>query len=295
MTSVSPTDDDTPNTLGIIAGGGTFPFMVVRGAKRVGCRVVVLGIRGLADPALRNEADVFKSIGIVRLGSWVRHLTRLRVKRCILAGSVQKTEMYGRFRILRNLPDWTTLRLWFFEVADKRTDTLLRSVADFLATKGITLENCVQYCAEDMAPEGVLTESQPTAAQLRDLQFGWPIAKEMGRLDIGQSIAVKEQEVIAVEAIEGTDRMIERTGQLCAQGGWTHIKVAKPAQDMRFDVPTIGPDTLDNLHRCGAGMLVVEAGKTLIVERERMLAAARRYGIVVIGHREEVPGVAPPG
>ena len=149
------------------------------------------------------------------------------------------------------------------------------------------MENSVQYCADDLAPEGTLTDVSPSSAQLRDLAFGWPIAKEMGRLDIGQSIAVKEQEVIAVEAIEGTDRMIERAGQLCANGGWTHIKVAKPNQDMRFDVPTIGPATIENLHRNKAGMLVVEAGRTLIVEREEMLAAARRYGIVVIGRRDE--------
>ena len=291
MTSMAPLKSDASTTLGLIAGGGWFPFMVVRGAKRAGCRVVVLGIRGLADPALRGEADVFKWTGLARVGTWVRMLTRLRVRRCILAGSVKKTAMYGRFRILRTLPDWTTLRLWFFKVPDKRTDTLLGAIGDHMASKGITLENSVQYCRENLAPEGILTDLQPNAAQITDMEFGWPIAKEMGRLDIGQSIAVKEQEVIAVEAIEGTDRMIKRAGRLCAHGGWTHLKVAKPKQDMRFDVPAIGPATLENLHRNGAGMLVVEAGKTLIIERERMLAAARRYGIVVIGRREEdMPG-----
>ncbi len=287
MTSPNPSNPGASSTLGLIAGAGAFPMMVVRGAKRAGCRVVVLGLRGLADPALRDVADAFKWTGVARLGAWARWLRRLKVRRCILAGSVKKTAMYGRWRLLRNLPDLTTLWFWFFKVPDKRNDTLLAGVGDYMASKGITLENSVQYCPEDLAPEGVLTDLRPSSAQLRDLEFGWPIAKELGRLDIGQSIAVKEQEVIAVEAVEGTDRMIERAGQLCAQGGWTHVKVAKPDQDMRFDVPTIGPDTVENLHRNRAGMLVVEAGKTLVIEREKMLAAARRYGIVVVGRRGE--------
>lgn len=287
MTSRNPSNSGAPSTLGLIAGGGEFPFMVIRGAKRAGCRVVVLGIRGLADPALRHEADVFKWTGLAKLGGWVRTLRRLKAARCVLAGAVNKTAMYGRFRILRNLPDLTTLWLWFFKVPDKRTDTLLGALGDHLDSKGITLENSVQYCRENLAPEGVLTNVQPSSAQLKDIKFGWPIAKEMGRLDIGQSIAVKEQEVIAVEAIEGTDRMIERAGQLCEHGGWTHIKVAKPNQDMRFDVPTIGPQTIENLRRNGAKMLVVEADKTLVIEREKMLSTARKYGIVVIGRRDE--------
>lgn len=280
--------------LGMIAGGGEFPFMVLRGAQRAGCKVAVLGIRGLADPALREQADVFRWTGIAKLGGWVRTLQQLKVRRCILAGSVKKSAMYGKFRILRHLPDLVFLRLWFRHVPDKRTDTLLGTIGDYMASKGISLENCVQYCQEDLAPEGVLTDLHPSPAQLKDLAFGWPIAKAMGRLDIGQSIAVKEQDVIAVEAMEGTDRMIERAGQLCAHGGWTHIKVAKPNQDMRFDVPTIGPATIENLRRHGAGMLVIEAGKTLIIERSKTLEAARKAGIVVIGHREEeMTGAAP--
>jgi len=270
--------------IGIIAGAGRFPFLVADGARRAGCRVDVLAIRGLADPALREHADRFRWTGIVRLGQWIRTLRRWEDSRAILAGSVRKREMYGRLRLLRYLPDWTSLRLWFFTVPDKRNDTVLRAVADELARRGITLENCVQFCANDLAPAGVLTVRQPSARQMRDVEFGWRLAKEIGRLDIGQAVAVKETEVIAVEAIEGTDRMIERAGQLCRSGGWTLIKTAKPNQDMRFDVPTVGPGTIENLKRHGATMLVVEAGKTLIVDRERTIAAADRAGIVVMGH-----------
>ena len=126
---------------------------------------------------------------------------------------------------------------------------------------------------------------QPTESQKRDAAFGWGIAKELGRLDIGQSVAVKETEVIAVEAIEGTDRMIERAGQLCPRGGWGLIKVAKPNQDMRFDVPTVGPATIANLAMHGAKMMVIEAGKTVLLEREATIAAAEKAGIVILSRQ----------
>ena len=125
-----------------------------------------------------------------------------------------------------------------------------------------------------------------SSSQTEDADFGWGIAKEMGRLDIGQSIAVKETEVIAVEAIEGTDRMIERAGELCSRGGWSLIKVAKPDQDMRFDVPTVGPDTIAKLERHGARLLVIEAGQTVIIDREKMVADADDAGIAVLSRRD---------
>ncbi len=204
-----------------------------------------------------------------------------------MAGSVRKADMYGRFRLIRCLPDWTSFRLWFFDVADRRNDTILRTTADRMEQKGITLTDSVQYCLDQLPGPGVLTRRQPSAAQQRDIDFGWRIAKEMGRLDVGQSIAVKETEIIAVEAIEGTDRMIERAGRLCAQGGWTLVKVAKPSQDMRFDVPTVGPNTITILKANGARMLVIESAKTLIVDRDKMIADANAAGIVVLSRGSE--------
>jgi DUF1009 family protein len=259
--------------------------MVLEGAKRAGCEVTVVGLRGFCDPSLAQEADHFIWSGLARLGGWIRALRRRHATHVILAGSVKKASMYGRFRLLRLLPDLTALRIWFFQIPDKRNDTVLRAVADEFARNGIIMQDCVHYCTEDLAPEGVLTKRSPSEAQEKDAAFGWHIAKEMGRLDIGQSIAVKEREVIAVEAIEGTDRMIERAGALCRQGGWSLIKVAKPSQDMRFDVPTVGPETIANLKRNGAKMLVIEAGKTLIVERAKMITDADAAGIVVVAKR----------
>ncbi|MFQ5414382.1 MAG: LpxI family protein [Phycisphaerae bacterium] len=275
--------------LGIIAGAGRFPVMVADGARDAGCWVGVVGLRGLTDPGIAAHADLFRWSGLARLGHWLRILRRHHVDRVILAGSVRKADMFGRLRLLKLLPDWTSLRLWFFELDDKRNDAVLSAVADRLAARGITMESCVKYSDKDMAPHGVLTRRRPTPAQQRDLTFGWPIARDLGRLDIGQAIAVNETEVIAVEAIEGTDRMIERAGDLCRRGGWTLIKVAKPQQDMRFDVPTIGPDTIATLRRCGARMLVIEAGQTLIVDRDATIAAADAAGIVIVGHAEPAP------
>lgn len=275
--------------LGIIAGAGRFPLMVVEGAKRSGCFVSVIALRGFAEPELAKHADTFYWSGIAKLGRWISILRRQQIHRVILAGSVRKSSMYGRFRLLRLLPDIAALRLWFFRISDKRNDTVLAAVADEFAKWGITMEECTAYTPEDMAPEGVLTRLQPTARQIKDADFGWKIAKQMGRLDIGQSIAVKETEVIAVEAMEGTDRMIQRAGQLCAQGGWSLIKVAKPNQDMRFDVPTVGADTIEKLSKHGAKMLVIEAGKTLIVDRKELASAADAAHVVVWARGEQTP------
>ena len=274
--------------IGIIAGAGRFPFMVLEGAKRAGCHVVVIGLRGLADGDLAGRADVFKWAGLARLGRWIRILKRHRTGGVILAGSVEKTGMYGRWRWLRHVPDWTAVKLWFFKLADKRNDSVLTAVADEFAKQGIIMQDCIQYSAEHLAPGGVLTRRPPSGGQHRDAEFGWAIAKEMGRLDIGQSIAVKETEVIAVEAIEGTDRMIERAGILCPRGGWTLVKVAKPQQDLRFDVPTVGPDTIAHLKGHRAGMLVIEAGKTVVIDQEKMIADADAAGIVVLALRNNV-------
>lgn len=279
--------------LGVIAGFGRFPFLVVEGARRSGCHVTVIGLRGLADPGLAERADAFHWAGLARLGRWVRLLRRARAQGVVLAGAVKKSAMYGRWRMLHYLPDWTSIRLWFFSLRDKRNDSVLSAVADVFNRNGMPVQDCTRYTPEQLAPEGVLSDRQPSTAQWKDITFGWPIAREMGRLDIGQSIAVKEQEIIAVEAIEGTDRMIERAGALCPRGGWVLIKVAKPHQDMRFDVPTVGPATVAHLARHGASALVIEAHKTLIVDREIMLDDARRAGLVIVSRSGNAP--QPPG
>lgn len=273
--------------LGLIAGEGKLPFMVAQGARRAGLRVVCVGLKGQADPQLAACVDKFYWVPLARPGRWIKKLRRSGASRTIMIGRVAKKKIYTPWRILQYLPDWRAFRIWYHRLRhhDKRNDTLLAALADELATGGIILEDSVQYCKEHLAREGVLTSCQPSPQVRQDIEFGWSIVKRMGDLDIGQAVALKEREIIAVEAIEGTDAMIERAGTLCRAGGWTLIKTAKPSQDMRFDVPTVGPETIENLHRHRAACLVIEAGKTLIVEREKTLQLADRYKIPVIGHQ----------
>ena len=271
--------------MGLIAGQGRLPFAVARGARAAGMRVVCVGLRGQADPALKGEVDRFSWGGVARPGRWIRVLRRHGARETIMVGRVAKTRIYTPWRILQYLPDWRAFRIWYGRMRgrDRRNDTLLCALADELATGGIILADSTRYCRDDLAGEGVMGKVEPSASVRRDIEFGWGIVKEMGRLDIGQAIAVKEREVIAVEAIEGTDRMIERAGGLCRSGGWTLIKVAKPGQDKRFDVPTVGRETLENLERHGGRCVAVEAGAVLMVEKEEVLRLADRLGIAVVG------------
>ncbi|MCC6361214.1 MAG: UDP-2,3-diacylglucosamine diphosphatase LpxI [Phycisphaerales bacterium] len=284
--------------LGLIAGEGELPLLVARNARRAGVRLAVVGLRGYASPDLQSLADSFSWCGIARLGAWIRALRRAGCREVVMVGRVRKSTMFAGPRWLQWLqyvPDLTSIRVWYFHARDKRNHTLLRAVADELGRNGLTMIDSTRYIPEAMAEVGLLTVEGPrgvAAAPRRvveDGEFAWPLVKRIADMDIGQSIAVKEREVIAVEAIEGTDKLIVRAGDLCPQGGWTLVKVAKPDQDMRFDVPTIGPNTIEKLHAARAAGLVVEAGKTIILEREKTLALARRLGIAVIGRADGPP------
>ncbi len=273
--------------LGLIAGQGRLPFLVADGARAAGLKVVCVGFKDQAAAELAGHVDWFSWVPVARPGQWIRKLRGQGVTETIMVGRVAKRRIYTPWRILQYLPDWRAFRIWYGRLGDKdkRNDTLLCALADELATGGIILENSVKYCQEHLAREGVMTRTQPSEQVKRDIEFGWSIVKRMGDLDIGQAIAVKEREVIAVEAIEGTDRMIERAGYLCRVGGWTLIKTAKPNQDMRFDVPTVGAATIENLKKNKAGCVVVEAGKTLILDMPETLKLADEYKIAIIGHK----------
>jgi len=287
--------NQTSGPLGLIAGEGELPMLVARGARRAGRPVAVVGLRGCADPVLSGMADQFCWRGIVQLGRWIRVFRRAGCREIIMAGRVKKTTMFAGPRWLQwlqYLPDLTSIRVWYRHAHDKRNDTLLRAVADEMQRRGLTLVDSTKYCPEALIEAGVLTPFSPPPGVLADADFAWPLIKQIGAMDIGQSIAVKEKEVIAVEAIEGTDRLITRAGELCPQGGWTLVKVGKPGQDMRFDVPTIGAETIEHLHAAGARGLVVEAGRTLLLEREQALKLAGRYKISIIG-RNDSPATGP--
>ena len=274
--------------IGLIAGSGRMPFLVAEGMRQAGRRVVVMAFRGSADPALKNLADEFVRVGVVRLGGWIRTMKRRGIREAVMIGGVSKRHMYSPLRLLSYVPDLRTMKLWFKRAhGDRRDAALLQLAADELASEGIELVSSVKYCQEHLADEGLMTRTAVPASAEGDVVFGWRIARDSARLDIGQTLAIKECDVIAVEAIEGTDAMIRRAGRLCRAGGWTMIKVARPSQDMRFDVPTVGPDTLRNLKDAKCACLVVEAGRTLIVDKPETLALADELKIAVIGKRAD--------
>jgi len=278
---------DNRQPVGLIAGHGRGPFLVARGMREAGRRVVVLGLKGFASPRLAGLADEFRWVGLTRMGSWMRALRRANVAEAVMIGGVRKGDMYSRWRLLRYIPDLRTAWIWYVRVRkDKRDNAVLRAVADELGRKGIELVSSVEYCGEHLASEGLMTRKSPPRGWEADVEFGWRIARASAEMDIGQSVAVKERDIIAVEAIEGTDAMIRRAGDLCPAGGWTLVKVARPEQDMRFDVPTVGPETIRNLRDAGCKCLAVEAGRTVIVDKPDTLALADALGVAVVGRRD---------
>ncbi len=174
------------------------------------------------------------------------------------------------------------MRLWYRRLRDKRDDSLLSAIVAEFESEGLHCRSALDLCPELLVSKAVLTRRQPTAAEWRDIEFGWDLAKEMGRLDVGQTVAVRELAVLAVEAIEGTDRAIARAGELCPRGGFTVVKVAKPQQDMRFDVPTVGLTTVESLHNAGGRVLAIEADKTILLDAAQTVALADRYGLSIV-------------
>ncbi|MBC8108584.1 MAG: LpxI family protein [Anaerolineae bacterium] len=275
--------------LGLIAGEGVFPMLVARGARRAGRKVICAALAGSAWPELRNECDVFRWVGVARLGQWIRLLQSTGCDEAIMVGRVSKSRMYTRWRYFQYLPDFRTIKLWMTDLRrDKRPAAVLSMIARELQHEGITLIDSTIYTPESLADVGVMTHRQPTEQQRADAEFGWNACQQISRLDIGQAIAVLDKDVIAVEALEGTNAMIERAGRLCKTGGWTLIKVANTKQDMRMDVPTIGTVTIEKLAAARAGCVVLEAGKTVILEKQKVFELAERHKIAIVGFEAKI-------
>lgn len=279
-----------PEPIAVIAGAGRLPELVADGVVSAGHPLVVLGIGGFAGPRLAGLADEFVRVGLLRVGGWIGAMHRRGVRRAVLVGSVRKADMHARRRVFRRLPDLRTVRLWYRTLrGDRRDNAVLLALADELKREGIELMDSTAFCTEHLADEGVMTRTQPGKTACADAEFGYRIARASAELDIGQSLAVRDLDILAVEAVEGTDAMIARAGSLCPAGGWTLVKVARPNQDMRFDVPTVGPATLKHLAEAGGRCLVLEAGRTLILDKPTTLKLADRLGIAVMGLGETSP------
>lgn len=274
----------TAGTMGIIAGGGTLPILVARGVRSAGLRVVCVGLKDQYSDELPDHCDAFGRAGILQFGRWTKLLRRFGAEQAIMVGRVRKARMYQPLSFVNQLPDLRALWLWYRVLRhDRRTRIILAAVADELQQSGVTLIDSTRYIPEHLADEGVMTKTQPSSRHQADTTFGLPLITQLADLDIGQSMTVKDCEVIAAEAMEGTDRMLERTGELCKPGNWTLIKISSPRHDMRFDVPTIGPTTIENVLANRGGCIVVEAGRVILLDKPDLIAQADKAGIPIVG------------
>lgn len=271
--------------VGLIAGEGRLPLIIAAGAKAAGARVVCAGLAGSASSELAGAVDVFYTVPVARPGCWIRRLRRHEAATAVMVGRVAKSGIFTPRRILNYLPDWRALRIWYWRLRgkNKQNETVLKAIADELASGGIMLDDSTKYCKGHLANAGVMTRRAPGGAMQADIEFGWPIVRQIAEMDIGQAITVKEREVIAVEAIEGTAELIERTGRLCRAGGWTLLKTSKDDHDMRFDVPCVGRETIESMRKNGGKCLVLRAEKTIIIDKPQTLELADREGICVVG------------
>ena len=283
-----PADHDRP--VGLLAGWGNFPFAVAEALRDAGRKVAGIGIIDHADPRLEELCDHFDWIGIGGIGKAIRHFHHWGVKQATMAGKVHKVLLYQPGWWLRHRPDWKTIRAFspqfFFGSGDRCDDTLLQTVVNAFARDGISFEPATNFAPELLVKAGQVTGKRLSHKQQSDIEFGWKIAKSMGRLDIGQSICIKDQTVLAVEAIEGTDLCIRRAGELCTAGGFSVVKVAKPQQDMRFDVPTVGMKTLEAMAAAGGEVLAIEADRTILLDQQEFSAEAKRLKIAVVAFDE---------
>lgn len=275
------------DTLGLVAGQGRLPFEVARGARRAGRRVWVAALRGFADPALAAEADALAWLHVGELAALLAGLRAAGVRELVLCGLVPKGLLFADPSLARL--DAAAARL-LGGLHDRRDDALLRALADALEAEGFAVASQAAYTGELLAPEGPLGAVAPSAAQLDDVAFGWPIAMALGALDIGQTLVVRERTVLAVEAIEGTDEAIRR-GAALGRGAVSVLKIRKPSQDPRLDVPVVGPETIATLAGAGARLLAIEAGRTLVLERAELVARADAAGVCVLG---VAAGASPP-
>lgn len=283
-----PVAPGPPEPLGVIAGGGRLPVLVAEGMRKAGHRVMGLGLAGQYPRELPGLCDGFMEAGVLRIGSWSRKLRKMGARYAVMVGKVDKANLvHNKGAAFRLLPDLSALRLYFFTARrDRRSHNMLGLIALELARDGVLLIDSTTHIPDHMATPGPMTRRQPSAGQRADIEFGWPMLNELLGLDIGQSIAVRGRDVVAVEAVEGTDRMIERAGQLCAAHratGWTLLKGARKGHDRRSDVPTIGPDTIRALHRAGGGCIAVAAGDVIILDKPQTLALADELGVAVVG------------
>ncbi len=267
------------NKIGLIAGNGTVPVEFARAAREKGMRVIAVAHEGETLPELAQWVDSISWIKVGQLGKLISIFKEQDVHDVLMAGGIKKTRLFRG-----GMPDLRAAAL-LAKMLYKKDDSILRAVAAELESEGITVRESTLYLDNLLAPAGVLTKKKPSKDERQDIEFGWSMAKEIGRLDIGQTIVVKNQAVLAVEAIEGTDEAIRRGGHLCG-GGAVVVKICKPQQDLRFDLPAVGVQTITIMQEVNASCLAIEAGKTIIFNRPEVEEKANRAGIAIIAMQD---------
>lgn len=272
---------------GLIAGNGKFPFMVAAGARSAGASLSVVAIREETDPALEREVDSLTWVGIGQLGKMIRYFKAEGVEQAIMAGQVKHVQIFSRA-----VPDARMLKM-LLKLPRRNTTSLIGAVAAELASEGIALIDSTFFLQDYLPQPGNLTQRKPNAAEKADIEYGLEIANEMARLDLGQTIVVRGKACVAIEAMEGTDETIKRAGDLLrgnnrqkrlrlSSGALTVLKLSKPDQDMRFDVPVIGLPTIEAMLAAGATCLCISAGKTLMFDRQELIALANKNKLAVV-------------
>ncbi len=276
----------TEKRIGLLAAWGRYPVIVAESLRRQGYYISCVAVANLADPALRDICQDFRWIGWCSLGRGIRFFQSCNVQEATMAGKFPKSLIYQPRVWIRHLPDWKFIKTFYHYLIthkrDNKDDTLLGALTDAFAVEGITFKPATDFAPELLVNPGQIAGRPPAASQLADIEFGWEIAKQMGGLDIGQSICVKDRAVLAVEAVEGTDACILRAGEMCKKGGFTVVKVAKPQQDMRFDVPTVGVRTLRIMQTAGAKVLAIEGDRTILLDDDEFRQFAAQHKISVI-------------
>ena len=269
-----------PEKVGLIAGKGQFPLLFARAVRERGLGVVAVAFKGETDPALETLADECHWTHVGQLSRLIKAFKKAGVRQVVMAGGITRGRLFRELR-----PDLRALTL-LLKVGTGHDDRILRSLAAELEKEGITVVSPLLYLDNMLAAAGRLSRRIPNQNELQDITYGFKIAKAVGRLDLGQCVVVRQQVVTALEAIEGTDETIRRGGRLAGKGAVV-VKVCKPSQDLRFDLPAVGLGTIEAMGEVEAKVLAIEAGKTLIFDRAEMLALADKAGIAVWGVKTE--------
>jgi UDP-2,3-diacylglucosamine hydrolase len=286
---VAATHENISGEWGLIAGNGDFPFLVLEGARSRGIEMAVIGIREEASPALERAAKRFHWVSLGELSRTIELLKQEGVKRAVMAGQVKHNKIFSAIR-----PDWRLAKL-LLALPSKNTDSLIGAVAKVLGDEGIELVNSTEFLGPLLPQEGVLTRRAPSEAEAADIAYGRDVARQIAGLDLGQTVVVRDCACVAVEAMEGTDETIERAARIAGGQRLTIVKVSKPQQDMRFDVPVIGLKTIEVMRRANATALAIDARRTLLFDREALIQAANEADIAIQAFAPEPSAVEKPG